>query len=118
MRACLAGCFRDLVWGVGPWRGLWRACRRVRSLCAPPFLAVPTGSACPRPSPCCVQVHLQGVVSTVVITTMVLEGWSTKLDPDIRILDTLRDILPTAWHERAGRGVDRVMSSGALALAS
>lgn len=64
------------------------------------------------------QVHLQGVVSTVVITTMVLEGWSTKLDPDIRILDTLRDILPTAWHERAGRGVDRVMSSGALALAS
>lgn len=28
------------------------------------------------------------------ITTMVLEGWSTKLNPDIRIMETLRDILP------------------------
>lgn len=28
------------------------------------------------------------------ITTMVLEGWSSKLNPDIRIVDTLRDILP------------------------
>lgn len=30
------------------------------------------------------QVHLKGVVSTVVITTMVLEGWSTKLNPEVR----------------------------------
>ena len=32
-------------------------------------------------------VPLKGVVSTVVISTVVLEGWSTKLDPDIRIME-------------------------------
>lgn len=33
---------------------------------------------------------LKGVVSTVVISTVVLEGWSTKLDPDIRIMESLK----------------------------
>lgn len=64
------------------------------------------------------QVHLKGVVSTVVITTMVLEGWSTKLNPEIRIVEALRDILPSAWGERIGKTVDRVCSSGSLALAA
>lgn len=62
-------------------------------------------------------VHIRGVVSTVVITTMVLEGWSTKLNPDIRVLDTLRETLPSAWYERVGSAVDRVVSDSALALA-
>lgn len=75
----------------------------------------------PRLSGCCiptVQVHLKGVVSTVVITTMVLEGWSTKLNPEIRIMEALKDILPSAWGERLGKAVDRVCSSGTLALAA
>ncbi|KAL4448975.1 hypothetical protein ABPG77_007692 [Micractinium sp. CCAP 211/92] len=64
------------------------------------------------------QVHLKGVVSTVVITTMVLEGWSTKLNPDIRIMDTLRDILPTNRGQRIGKTLDRTFSSASLALAT
>lgn len=64
------------------------------------------------------QVHLKGVVSTVVITTMVLEGWSTKLNPDIRIMDTLRDILPTNRGHRIGKTLDRAFSSSSLALAT
>lgn len=48
---------------------------------------------------------------------MVLEGWSTKLNPDIRILDTLRDILPQAWGVRFGKALDRTFSAEALTLA-
>jgi aarF domain-containing kinase len=36
------------------------------------------------------QVDVKGIISTVVVTTLVLEGWSTKLNPDIRILETLK----------------------------
>ncbi|PSC73099.1 putative serine threonine-kinase abkC [Micractinium conductrix] len=64
------------------------------------------------------QVHLKGIVSTVVITTMVLEGWSTKLNPDIRIMDTLRDILPVAWGTRISKTLDRAFSPSSLALAT
>ncbi|EFJ44870.1 hypothetical protein VOLCADRAFT_106245 [Volvox carteri f. nagariensis] len=49
------------------------------------------------------QVTLRPSVSTVVVTSMVLEGWSSKLDPDVRILDTMRDMLATDWGERIGR---------------
>lgn len=38
------------------------------------------------------QVPLKGVISTVVISTVVLEGWSTKLDPDIRIMESLKEV--------------------------
>lgn len=63
------------------------------------------------------QVNLKGVVSTVVVTTMVLEGWSTKLNPDIKIMDALRDILPMSWNERIARTVDKqVMSDAILGL--
>lgn len=63
------------------------------------------------------QVNLKGVVSTVVVTTMVLEGWSTKLNPDIKIMDALRDILPMSWNERIARTVDKqVMSDAMLGL--
>lgn len=58
-------------------------------------------------------VQIPGVVSTVVITTMVLEGWSSKLNPDIRILESLRDMLPSAWEER----IDQILGDRALALA-
>jgi len=62
-------------------------------------------------------LHLKGIVSTVVITTMVLEGWSTKLNPEIRILETLRDTLPTAWTDRMNSSVDRVVGDASLMLA-
>ena len=62
------------------------------------------------------QVHLKGIVSTVVVTTMVLEGWSSQLNPDIRIMDTLRDILPQQWGVRLGNTIDRSFSSAAAAL--
>lgn len=48
---------------------------------------------------------------------MVLEGWSTKLNPDIRIMDTLRDILPQAWGVRLGKAIDRTFSADSLQLA-
>ncbi|RMZ57220.1 hypothetical protein APUTEX25_004054 [Auxenochlorella protothecoides] len=62
-------------------------------------------------------VQLQGVVSTVVITTCVLEGWSTQLDPGIRMMESLRDILPSAWGERAGRALDSAFTKSSLAMA-
>lgn len=61
-------------------------------------------------------VHIRGVVSTVVITSMVLEGWSSKLDPDVRILETLKRVLPSAWSERMSTAMDKVLSSNSLAL--
>ena len=57
------------------------------------------------------QVNLKGVVSTVVVTTLVLEGWSTKLNPDIKIMDALKDILPMSFNERITRTVDKLMLS-------
>ena len=62
-------------------------------------------------------VALKGVVSTVVVTTLVLEGWSTKLDPDIRILCTLKNLLPQEWRERAGRLVEALTSADVPAAA-
>lgn len=59
-------------------------------------------------------ITLRSSVSTVVVTSMVLEGWSSQLDPDVRILDTMRDMLATDWGERVGRAVDRIMASGQL----
>jgi len=57
------------------------------------------------------QVHLKGVVSTVVFSSMVLEGWSTKLNPDIRIVETLKEILPSLWKNRAQSAVDKVVEN-------
>lgn len=49
------------------------------------------------------QVTLRSTVSTVVVTTLVLEGWSSKLNPDMRILDHMRDILLVDWGDRISR---------------
>lgn len=45
-------------------------------------------------------VSLRGVVSTVVVTTLVLEGWSSKLNPDLKMLEELKGLLPLSWPER------------------
>ncbi len=63
------------------------------------------------------QVTLKSAVSTIVVTTLVLEGWSAKLDPDLRILDTMRDMLGNDWSERISKTVDRIMASGGVAVA-
>lgn len=62
------------------------------------------------------QVHMKGIVSTVVFSSMVLEGWSSKLNPDIRIVETLKDILPSAWRARAEAAVDRVVENQSLMI--
>lgn len=63
-----------------------------------------------------VQVTLKSTVSTVVVTTLVLEGWSRELNPDLHIMDTLRDMLAVDWKDRISRAVDKVMASGQLAV--
>ena len=54
--------------------------------------------------------------STVLITTFVLEGWSTKLNPDIRVMETICDILPQSWHDKIPRTVDKLVADGTLEL--
>lgn len=61
-------------------------------------------------------VTLKSAVSTVVVTTLVLEGWSSKLNPDLRIVDTLKDLLATDWTDRMSRTVDKIMHTGSLAV--
>lgn len=62
-------------------------------------------------------VVLKSEVSTVVVTTLVLEGWSTTLHPDLRILDTLRDMLQVDRAEALLHRVDAMMRAGALPAA-
>ena len=52
-------------------------------------------------------IQIPGVVSNVIISTVVLEGWSSKLNPDIRILESLKEFLPAAWEERMKKLVER-----------
>lgn len=59
---------------------------------------------------------LKSTVSTVVVTTLVLEGWSRELNPDLRIMDALRDMLAADWKERLSSAVDKVMAGGTLAV--
>ena len=63
------------------------------------------------------QVTLKSTVSTVVVTTLVLEGWSSRLHPDLSILDTLRDALGADWRARISKTVDRIMTGDAQELA-
>ena len=63
------------------------------------------------------QVVLKGIVSTVVVTTLVLEGWSSKLNPDIKIMSALRDMLPMSWHDRVTLIVDRFMTLDSALMA-
>ena len=62
------------------------------------------------------RVNFKGTVSTVVVTTLVLEGWSSKLNPDLKIMDALHDILPMSMHDRLTRTIDHFGSAEDLAL--
>eukprot|EP00898_Chlorokybus_atmophyticus_P003011 jgi/Chlat1/3710/Chrsp251S03863 len=39
------------------------------------------------------RVNIDGDICTVIVTTLVLEGWQRKLDPDVDAMDVLKDIL-------------------------
>ena len=52
-------------------------------------------------------IQIPGVVSNVIISTVVLEGWSSKLDPSIRILESVKQFLPEAVEERLRRVIER-----------
>eukprot|EP00882_Tetradesmus_deserticola_P014647 GHRQ01015584.1.p1 GENE.GHRQ01015584.1~~GHRQ01015584.1.p1 ORF type:complete len:213 (-),score=97.64 GHRQ01015584.1:222-860(-) len=72
-------------------------------------------AACHMPVMLCAvacQVTLKATVSTVVVTTLVLEGWSRELNPDLHIMDALRDMLAVDWKERLSRAVDKVGGEG------
>jgi aarF domain-containing kinase len=62
-------------------------------------------------------VHIRGVVSTVVMTSLVLEGWSSELDPEIRVLETVRAQLPEARARRLGASLEVPMAAPLLAQA-
>lgn len=38
-------------------------------------------------------------------------GWSTKLNPDIRIMERLKEMLPMDWRERMSRTVDKLVAA-------
>ena len=52
-------------------------------------------------------IQIPGVVSNVIISTVVLEGWSSKLDPSIRILDSVKQFLPESVEERLRQVIER-----------
>lgn len=62
------------------------------------------------------QITLRSSVSTVLVSSLVLEGWSSKLDPDVKILDSMRELLAADWADRISLAVDKIMASGSLAL--
>eukprot|EP00268_Persea_americana_P032280 TRINITY_DN3166_c0_g3_i3.p1 TRINITY_DN3166_c0_g3~~TRINITY_DN3166_c0_g3_i3.p1 ORF type:complete len:174 (-),score=30.30 TRINITY_DN3166_c0_g3_i3:186-707(-) len=46
------------------------------------------------------KVNIDGNVCTVMVTTLVLEGWQRKLDPDYNVMQTLQTLLFKAdWAE-------------------
>eukprot|EP00963_Diacronema_lutheri_P008351 scaffold741_cov336-Pavlova_lutheri.AAC.62 len=61
------------------------------------------------------QVNIQGNILSVVVTTLVLEGWATKLDPDVSIISTIRQTLafkdPIHWVKKSfERTADMLLS--------
>lgn len=55
------------------------------------------------------RITMDGAASAVLLTTLALEGWATKLDPDIRILETIAGLIPQPWGRRLPPVVDRLV---------
>nr|GFC27583.1 probable serine/threonine-protein kinase abkC [Tanacetum cinerariifolium] len=56
------------------------------------------------------QVNVDGNVCTVVVTTLVLEGWQRKLDPDYDIMRTLQKlVLKEDWAKSLTYTIERLM---------
>lgn len=58
------------------------------------------------------QVSLPGHICAVVVTTLILEGWSHKLDPDHSVLSQVKTMFEPqnfAWRDRVGHVVDSMI---------
>jgi len=57
------------------------------------------------------RVNIDGNVCTVMVTTLVLEGWQRKLDPDFNVMGTLQTLLFKAdWAKSLSYTVERLMA--------
>jgi aarF domain-containing kinase len=55
---------------------------------------------------------MPGHICAVVVTTLVLEGWSSKLDPTHSVMDQVSAIVApgtSGWAQRLSMAVDEVM---------
>jgi aarF domain-containing kinase len=61
------------------------------------------------------QVNMPGHICAVVVTTLVLEGWSSQLDPRHSVLEQVESIVSpqTTWAQRLGDAVDAIMTEAA-----
>ncbi|XP_047328884.1 probable serine/threonine-protein kinase abkC [Impatiens glandulifera] len=57
------------------------------------------------------KVNIDGNVCTAMVTTLVLEGWQRKLDPDYNIMHTLQSILLKAdWAKSLSYTIEGIMA--------
>ncbi|CAL9769727.1 unnamed protein product [Musa acuminata subsp. burmannicoides] len=57
------------------------------------------------------KVNIDGNVCTVMVTTLVLEGWQRKLDPDYDIMQTLHTLLfKSEWAQSLSYTIEALMS--------
>ncbi|KAG9439336.1 hypothetical protein H6P81_019501 [Aristolochia fimbriata] len=56
------------------------------------------------------KVNIDGNVCTVMVTSLVLEGWQRKLDPDYNVMKTLRTVLfKMSWAQSLSYTIDGLM---------
>ena len=60
-------------------------------------------------------MNMPGHICAVVVTTLVLEVWSSKLDPRHSVLEQVEAIVSpkTSWGQRLGHAVDAVIVDAA-----
>lgn len=57
------------------------------------------------------RVNVDGDVCTVMVTTMILEGWQRKLDPDYNLMNTLQAVLFKAdWAKSLSYTINGIMA--------
>jgi len=57
------------------------------------------------------KVNIDGNVCTVMVTTLVLEGWQRKLDPDFNVMNTLHTVLIKAdWAKSLSYTIEGLMA--------
>eukprot|EP00262_Sarcandra_glabra_P011498 TRINITY_DN2769_c0_g3_i2.p2 TRINITY_DN2769_c0_g3~~TRINITY_DN2769_c0_g3_i2.p2 ORF type:complete len:100 (-),score=18.60 TRINITY_DN2769_c0_g3_i2:139-438(-) len=57
------------------------------------------------------RVNIDGNVCTVMVTTLVLEGWQRKLDPDYNVMETLQTLLfRVDWAESLFYTIEGLMA--------
>lgn len=57
------------------------------------------------------RVNIDGNVCTVIVTTLVLEGWQRKLDPEYNVMDTLKALIfKVDWAESLFQTIEGVVA--------